>query len=132
MTAAICRLVQQRQARARLGSVESAWTSAAQSPATFYLAHELSPVEKALLQGKTSSSGYVGSLLCSDASRAYDTNRSSERACCIALQAPFCHVQRLMPFLLQIGCMHVLRACMRACVCLCACVRDLAAVLRLM
>jgi len=33
---------------------------------------------------------------------AYDTKRSSERACCIALQAPFCHVQRLMPFLLQI------------------------------
>ena len=70
MTAAICSLMQQRHTRAHVGLVESAWTSAAQCPATFYLAHELSLVEVALFQGKASSSGSVGSLLCFDASRA--------------------------------------------------------------
>ncbi len=63
MTAAICSLMQQSHARARVGLDGSGWTSAAQCPATFYLAHELSPMEVALLQGKASSSGSVGSLL---------------------------------------------------------------------
>ncbi len=63
MTAAICSLMQQRHARARFGLDGSGWASAAQCPATFYLAHELHPVEVALLQGKASSSGPVGSLL---------------------------------------------------------------------
>ncbi len=106
MTAAMCSLMQQRHARARFGLDGSGWASAAQCPATFYLVHELLPVEVALLQGTASSSGCVSSLLCFIACRA-----KQACLCCCASQEAYDGFHHL---------------------CLCRCLWHLAALLGLM